>query len=142
MGAEQRSIRNYIKTAFQIRGFYFQIAASGIILVALLMTYSITVLNKVSDALTASDSREAQQQLLMVAVMYGLSFVIYILCTLACMIVVGHRVGGATVAICNYIRALKRGDYNYGRTLRDGDELGQIMMELVDLSQQLKEREK
>jgi hypothetical protein len=56
------------------------------------------------------------------------------------MIVLGHRVGGPVVAICNYIQALKAGKYDAPRSLRKNDELTSIMQELNELAEILKKK--
>jgi signal transduction histidine kinase len=71
---------------------------------------------------------------------YSIVFAAFVIACVACMLVVGHRVGGAQVAISAVIRELKNGNYEPQRTLRNDDELGIVMMELVDLAQQLKEQ--
>jgi len=145
MGREQRSIKNVFKTARQVRGYYFQIAGVGILLAAGLMASSFHMIHNVSMALNTVDiavSGDVQNQLFLVMMLYLASFVLFTIGTLGCLIIVGHRVGGATVAICAYIRDLKNGNYESQRALRDKDELGPIMMELVDLAQQLKAQNK
>lgn len=51
---------------------------------------------------------------------------------------VTHRVVGPMVAIRQYIKALKNGDYDAVRTLRKYDELVPIMDDLKELSSKLK----
>lgn len=51
-----------------------------------------------------------------------------------------HRIYGPTVPMLKLIRELQQGHYGGERTLRKNDELQEVMAELNQLSQQLKER--
>ena len=133
MANKQRSLKNFFKTAMLIRGFYFHIAVAGAILLVGFLISASNVLAKIAD-------ETIKNQVGGLILVYSIVFAVFILATVICMLVVGHRVGGAQVAISAVIRELKAGNYESQRTLRNDDELGIVMMELVDLAQQLKEQ--
>lgn len=64
-------------------------------------------------------------------------FVVYA-CVLA--LIISHRVAGPTIAIMACIDEIKKGNYDYKRQLRKGDELQPIIDGLHDLSRALKEQ--
>jgi len=90
-----------------------------------------------NDLVAANYINELVNHLLIVV---SLSFFIYFLMSILFVLFVEQRIGGPTVAILKFIEELKKGNYEYKRQLRTGDELETIMQGLQDLQQDLKNK--
>lgn len=144
MGKEQRKLGNYIKTAGLSKGYYLHVFAGGVAFLGILMAYASRLLSEVNAVVAnipdATVSASLQDRIMMVAILFFMSFMAFVTCTVFYMIVLGQRVGGPVVAICAYINELKRGNYDAKRSLRKNDELVPIMLELQDLAKILKDK--
>lgn len=144
MAKDQRKVINYLKTSGLRRSYYLHIFAGGVAFLGGIVIYVSRLLNEVQSAVSAIPDVElanaASDRLLTIAVLFFISFLGFLFSTVFYMIVLGHRVGGPVVAICNYIQALKAGKYGEPRSLRKNDELTSIMNELNDLNEVLKKR--
>lgn len=144
MAKDQRRFKNYLKTAGLSRGYYLHIFAGGVAFLGILMAYSSQLLTEINEGIiTIQDPELAagmHDRLYTVAILFFVSFMAFIASTVFYMIVLGQRVGGPVVAICAYIRELKKGNYGAQRKLRKNDELVPIMMELQDLAKTLQKK--
>lgn len=142
MGQSQRKIKNYVKTATLSKGYYLHVFAGGITFLGILMLYASRLLGEVNLAVgsipDAAIATGLQDRLMMVAILYFVSFMIFLSCTVFYMIILGQRVGGPIVAICAYIQELRKGNFDARRELRKNDELGPILIELKHLARELK----
>jgi nitrate/nitrite-specific signal transduction histidine kinase len=145
MAKDKRKVINYLKTSGLRRSYYLHIFAGGIAFLGFIVLYVSHLLNEVQSAVdTIPDvelSNGAQDRLLAVAVLFFICFLGFLLSTVFYMIVLGQRVGGPVVAICNYIQSLKAGQYGPPRSLRKNDELVSIMQELNELAEVLKKKQ-
>ena len=67
-----------------------------------------------------------------------LGFAAFAIASLIFALMVSHRIAGPIVAITTFIGELKKGNYDYPRSLRPGDELTLIMDALHELRDSLK----
>ena len=145
MAKSKRKLVNYLKTSGLTRTYYLHVFAGGVAFCGIVMVY---IMRQLSEILmwiaTLPDMEMAammNDRLLTVAVLFFVTFFGFMVCTVFYMIVLGQRVGGPVVAICNYIQALKVGDYGQPRSLRKNDELTAIMNELNELAEVLKQKD-
>jgi hypothetical protein len=146
MTKDQRKIANYFKVAGLSKGYYIYLFAGGVTFIGVLMAFASQLLSEISlyfDSLPDPNmAADLQGRLMMVALLFFASFLVFLTCTVLYMIVLGQRVGGPTVAICKYIKDLQEGNYDAKRELRKNDELVPIMLELKTLAQILREKQK
>jgi nitrate/nitrite-specific signal transduction histidine kinase len=144
MAKDQRKVINYLKTSGLRRSYYLHIFAGGVAFLGIIVIYVSHLLAEVQNAVATIPDVElstfAQDRLLAVAVLFFICFLGFLISTVFYMIVLGHRVGGPVVAICNYIQALKAGKYDAPRSLRKNDELVSIMNELNELAEILRKK--
>lgn len=145
MAKSQRKFINYLKTSGLTSTYSLHIFAGGVAFLGIIMIYTTSTLSEIQTVVAHSPDiemvDEVNQRLLTVAVMFFLSFFMFLLSTVFYMVVLGQRVGGPVVAICDYIRSLKAGNYDAPRALRKKDELTAIMTELHDLAEVLKKNQ-
>lgn len=144
MAKDQRKVINYLKTSGLRRSYYLHIFAGGVAFLGIIVLYVSRLLNEVQNMVAtipdAELSNGVQDRLLTVAVLFFICFLGFLVSTVFYMVVLGHRVGGPVVAICNYIQLLKAGKYDEPRSLRKNDELVAIMQELSELAEILRKR--
>lgn len=144
MAADNRKVTNYIKTAGLSKGYYLHIFAAGVAFLGILLAYASKLLSEVNMIVAAipdaSLSGVLQDRIFMIAMLFFVSFLAFVLSAVFYMIVLGQRVGGPIVAICAVIEELKNGNYEPKRNLRKNDELVPIMDSLKELGAVLKEK--
>ncbi len=144
MSKDQRRLKSYIKNAGLSKGYYMHVFTGGVAFLGVIVVYAAKLLNEVQVSVaTLSDLSAAvaiQERLSLVALLFFLSFLVFISCTVFYMIVLGQRVGGPLVAICAYIRDLQKGKFDPPRPLRKNDELGPIHEELKTLAEILRQK--
>lgn len=145
MAKDQRKVINYLKTSGLRRSYYLHIFAGGVAFLGIIVIYVSRLLGEVQNVVaTIPDielSNSVQDRLLTVALLCFICFLGFLVSTVFYMIILGHRVGGPVVAICNYIQMLKAGKYDQPRSLRKNDELTSIMQELSELAEILKKKQ-
>ena len=143
MEKNQRKIQSYIKTGLS-RSYYLHLFAGGVAFLGILMVYAVQLLARVNVTLESLPDPDLSAALTSdisaITILFFVSFLGFLCCTVFYMIVLGHRVGGAGIAIERYIQQLKAGNYDTKRSLRKNDELGNIMNELHELAEILKKK--
>ncbi|NJL24339.1 MAG: hypothetical protein HC902_03620 [Calothrix sp. SM1_5_4] len=133
---------NLMKTSRLSKNYVVNIFAAGAAFLAILMYYATKTLSEINFIVMnhpdTSLAAALQDHLYTAAILFFLCFLGFLISTVAYITLLGHRVGGPIVAICAYIRELKKGNYDAKRTLRKNDELVPIMIELQELAQILK----
>jgi signal transduction histidine kinase len=118
--------------------------SAGILIVAALMVLSTRVLNEINAELINNASTElaiyTSGRLQALTYIYLATILVSVLSSAFIMVFIGQRVGGPVVAIRAYIAELRKGNYDYGRKLRDGDELIEILEDLKGLAAELKKK--
>jgi hypothetical protein len=142
MAKDQRKIKNLVSTAGLRHGHYMYVFAGGVAFLGITMFYVVHLLGQVQASLASIPDMALagllQEHLLTIALLFFVSFFIFICTTVYFMVILGNRVGGAVVAICKYIEELKQGNYSAKRSLRRNDELIVIMDGLKDLAESLR----
>lgn len=140
----QRRWLNYLRTAGLSKGYYLHLLAGGLALLGLLGVFASALVHEVSLVLLTIPDAElaatAQNRLLTISLLFFACFLGFVLCTVAYVALLSHRVGGPIVAIRQVIGELKKGNYDVRRKLRQNDELIPIMTELHELGQSLKSK--
>lgn len=143
MSKNQRKVKSMIKTGLS-KSYYLHLFAGGVAFLGILMAFAMQLLARVKVGLESLPDVELSASLTndisAIAILFLISFLAFLCCTVFYMIVLGHRVGGPVIAICRYIQDLKEGNYNSTRSLRKNDELVPIMTELHELAEVLKKK--
>ncbi|MGE4133332.1 MAG: hypothetical protein AB7F86_16940 [Bdellovibrionales bacterium] len=144
MAKDQRKIKNLLVSPGLRQNYYLHVFAGGVAFLGIIMYYVVQLLSEVRTAVsTLPDFQMAnlvQDHLLTIALLFFVSFFAFVAFTVYYMIILGHRVGGAVVAILAYIEELKKGNYDAKRNLRKNDELVPIMQGLRELADSLNKR--
>lgn len=146
MGKHQ--YRRYLKNLLIDKNFQFKIGmyffALGFALTGAFCAIVVYKLNKMESSFIAASLLSGDQVYLLQSVVHEIIFgmisvyLLFILFTVAYSIIISHRIAGPVVAICNFIDELKKGNFDYARTLRKYDDLQPIMEKLHQLAKSLK----
>lgn len=143
MSKDQRKIANFLKTGLS-KGYYLHILSGGIAFLGILMLYAVRLLGQMNAVIeTIPDpilSATLIEHINTIAILFLISFLCFLGGTVFYMIVLGQRVAGPVIAICNYIEELKAGNYSAKRSLRKNDELVPIMQGLRELAENLQKK--
>lgn len=143
---KRRKVSNYIANATLSKKYHYRLMVLSIGFMAVVLIYLMQVIKEITekvsfvahnDDVAAEYIYESVNHILFIT---SLSFVVYFLFSVLFVIFIEQRVGGPTVAILKYIDELKKGNYDYVRPLRSGDELESIMEALKELQTTLKEK--
>lgn len=145
---KRRKVSNYFANATLSKKYHFRLMALSFVFMTAVLFYLLHVIREITekvsfvamnDEIAAEHIYTSVNHLLL---MVTLSFVVYFLFTVLFVLFIEQKVGGPTVAILEYIEQLKKGNFEYNRNLRSGDELESIMSSLKELQTQLKEAAK
>ena len=139
-----RKIKNYIiNPKYQVNfGVYFMIVGLAPISVLAFIIYF--KFGAILDLLLKAGEENVIVYEQITGILFDVSmatlvvFVGYSVIAFLSAVVVSHQVAGASVAILKYIDELKKGNYDYERTLRKNDALLPIMDSLKELSVKMK----
>ncbi len=145
MTAQNRKLKNMLVIPdLQLKLFgYF--AVSGVVFFVGIIFIAFRKLLDVQALMNASPTMgfDVQMQvnaLMNQAVQFTLGgFALYIVLTSVFALILSHRIAGPVVGITAFIDQLKKGNYDYSRSLRPKDELKQVMGALQELASSLKE---
>ncbi len=148
MTGQNRKLKNMLVIPeLQLKLFgYF--AVSGVVFFVGIIFIAFQKLVEVQSLMNESPTMgfEVQMQvntLMNQAVQFTLGgFALYIVLTSIFALILSHRIAGPVVGISAYIEELKKGNYDYSRSLRPRDELKQVMSALQELAVTLKDLEK
>lgn len=141
---KRRKVSNYFANAKLSKKYHFRLMFFSLLFMASVLYYLLQILREITEKVSfvaVNDQVAAEyiygsiNHLLMVLT---LSFAVYFLFTALFVLFIEQKVGGPTVAILKYIEQIKKGNYEYQRELRSGDELESIMAALKDLKEHLK----
>ncbi|HAK51750.1 MAG TPA: hypothetical protein DCM54_07595 [Gammaproteobacteria bacterium] len=103
--------------------------------------YKMTLVRNIMNNSVATDftaQSRISEHMFHIAQIYLVGFVAFAIASFIFSLMVSHRIAGPVVAITAYIEELNKGNFDYGRNLRPGDELTIIMDALHDLKESLK----
>lgn len=144
----RRKLKNYLSNAKLSVRYHYRLMLMSLIFMFVALLYILQIVRDIikqvgfiaaNDVVAANYINELVNHLLVVV---SLSFVIYFLMSVLFVLFVEQRIGGPTVAVLKFIEELKKGNYDYRRKLRTGDELDGIMQGLQELQDQLKANQK
>ena len=143
----QRKASNILLTPkFQLKLTYYYIAI-GLVIILITGTtvfYKMTIVRDLMNNAVVTDfsvQREVSEHMFEIAQVSLVGFVAFAMASFWFALMVSHRIAGPVLAITAYIDELKKGNYNYGRKLRPGDELTLIMDGLHELNTVLKDKD-
>jgi nitrogen fixation/metabolism regulation signal transduction histidine kinase len=130
---------------FQLKlTFYFVVTGIAIIAITVASVYSkiVDVRTLMNTAILTDFATQSQINAILfdVVVITLVGFVLFAMAAFIFALTVSHRIAGPVLAILDYIKELKLGNYDYGRGLRPNDELTVVMDALHDLAPVLRER--
>jgi len=147
MSKNDRKLSNFLLTPqFQLKLTYYYIGG-GLLLIfgtAGTVFYKMSLVRNIMNNAIATDfSAQSQisEHMFHIAQISMVGFVAFAIASFIFALMVSHRIAGPVVAISAFIEELKKGNYDYGRNLRPGDELTLIMDGLHELRAVLKGKE-
>ena len=145
--SQKRHLKNaFVLPKFQLKLSMYYVMIGGLVLNVI--AFFVRHTNQKVLALIDSDHRmdfhtQTQINELTMACFHAtlFGFVFFIIYSFLFALLMSHRIAGPQIAIKEYISALKRGDYDFDRSLRPSDELTEVMDALKELGPVLKERD-
>ena len=145
MSNSKRKVKNLvIAPRFQLRLCLYYAASGlaffgGVVSIAFIKIAEIRDLMNQNTEMNFAVQMQVNDKMLEVVQVTLLGFVLYIIFTSVFALLQSHKIAGPVVAITAFIDELKKGNYDYQRSLRPRDELGEIMTGLKELAVVLKQ---
>ncbi len=144
MSMNNRKLSNFMLTPrFQLKLTYYYLGIGLVIIASTVATVFIkmrTVRDVMNNSVATDFSVQSRisDHMFEIAQISMLGFAAFAIASLIFALMVSHRIAGPIVAITTFIGELKKGNYDYPRSLRPGDELTLIMDALHELRDSLK----
>lgn len=143
LNSQRRKLKNFfVKPEFQLKYGYYMIAG-GFAFFGSTAVYVHLKLAEIDVLLNQHPVLSPMGQSLISEIYSDITgatlvgFASYVIFSFIYSLMLSHRVSGPMIAITEFIRQLKKGNYSYRRELRKGDELSPIMNGLQELAAEL-----
>ena len=146
MSKNDRKLSNFLLTPkFQLKLTYYYIGVGVLLIVGTAgsVFYKMTLVRNIMNNSVATDftaQSRISEHMFHIAQISLVGFVAFAIASFIFALMVSHRIAGPVVAITAYVEELRKGNFDYGRNLRPGDELTIIMDALHDLKESLKNK--